>query len=358
VITGRDFGNRRIPPDPSTISGTKFNDLNGNGARDANEPGLANVTITLDINNDGGVPERTVMTGADGVFVFDNVPAGTHAITEVIPPGFERTTPLPIIITVVPPAPITGILIGNFQQPTISGTKRIDNNGDGTGDVPHSGVTIQLDLNNDGTIDRTAVTAADGSYSFDRIPRGTHRIAEVVPTGFVSPGVPAQYIFAVPSTTPLNAFDFVNTRIEPPRPNSISGFVYNDTNFNGIFDTGELPMPNRTITLVGLVASPVTAVTDATGRYLVSNLANDTYTITKSSNVGFASASITLGTVTPPGTSIGTTVGLNQFDGVAVAAGQVAEDYNFGEILTAVTKRFFLSRVNVAQEMANLLIAR
>jgi hypothetical protein len=45
TITGRDFGNRS-----GTITGAKFNDLNGNGVRNPGEPGLGGWTIYLDLN--------------------------------------------------------------------------------------------------------------------------------------------------------------------------------------------------------------------------------------------------------------------------------------------------------------------
>src|SRR5262249_35190939 len=49
VGQGGDFGNFRA----ATISGKKFNDLNGNGVQDAGEPGLQNWLIYQDLNNNG-----------------------------------------------------------------------------------------------------------------------------------------------------------------------------------------------------------------------------------------------------------------------------------------------------------------
>src|SRR2546422_388546 len=62
--TGNDFGNFQ----QGTKSGVKFNDLNGNGAKDAGEPGLPGWTINayVDANGNGQLDagETTVATSA------------------------------------------------------------------------------------------------------------------------------------------------------------------------------------------------------------------------------------------------------------------------------------------------------
>lgn len=57
----------------SRISGTKYNDLNGDGERQDNEPGIPDHIIYLDENNDGilGIGEQAVRTDADGNYSFD-----------------------------------------------------------------------------------------------------------------------------------------------------------------------------------------------------------------------------------------------------------------------------------------------
>ena len=87
------------------IHGTKWSDLNGDGDRDAAEPGLAGVTIYIDANDDGDLDdgELSTVTVADnagtpanetGQYAFTGVMAGTHIVREVVPTGYEQTFPL------------------------------------------------------------------------------------------------------------------------------------------------------------------------------------------------------------------------------------------------------------------------
>jgi uncharacterized protein (DUF2141 family) len=74
-----------------------------------------------------------------------------------------------------------------------------------------------------------------------------------------------------------------------PSGNTISGFVYNDTNNNGIFDAGESPIANSAIELLnssGVVVG--TTVTDANGYYVFSTdgtIDTSPTTLTKSAAV-------------------------------------------------------------------------
>jgi LPXTG-site transpeptidase (sortase) family protein len=87
-----DFGdNRIVGPRPSTISGTVFNDLNGDSARGAGEPGLAGVAI--DLLNSGGSVIATTLTAADGSYSFAGLSAGIFTVRETDPATFISTTP-------------------------------------------------------------------------------------------------------------------------------------------------------------------------------------------------------------------------------------------------------------------------
>ncbi len=87
-----DFGdNRIVGPRPSTISGTVFNDLNGDSARGAGEPGLGGVTVDL-LDSGGGVIS-TALTAVDGTYSFTGLAAGTYTVRETDPATFVSTTP-------------------------------------------------------------------------------------------------------------------------------------------------------------------------------------------------------------------------------------------------------------------------
>jgi SdrD B-like domain len=93
-IAGIDFGNQAIPPPPpATIGGLKWNDINGNGVRDADEPGLPGVTVYLDLNDNAQLDEGepTTLTGADGKYLFTGVPPASYVVREIVPAGFQQT---------------------------------------------------------------------------------------------------------------------------------------------------------------------------------------------------------------------------------------------------------------------------
>ena len=79
----------------ASISGLQFNDLNGNGALDGGEPGLAGWTVYLDLDHDhvldGGEP--STLSGPTGAFTLNNVPAGNYSLTQIVPAGWEQTYP-------------------------------------------------------------------------------------------------------------------------------------------------------------------------------------------------------------------------------------------------------------------------
>jgi len=84
-----NFGNWH----PAEIRGFKWNDLDGDGAWDANEAGLNGWTIYLDLNNSGApdVGEPAAITANDGVndgaYAFEDVKPGPYTLREVAPGG-------------------------------------------------------------------------------------------------------------------------------------------------------------------------------------------------------------------------------------------------------------------------------
>jgi subtilisin family serine protease len=119
VFQGLDFGNKPIP---GSVAGVKYNDLNGNGQRDAGEPGLAGFVIYVDINNDGliGVGEPAAITDSQGRFLIHGVRPGVQIVREVQKPGFVQTQPDPagplaggLSVLVVGGTTTSGLLFGN-----------------------------------------------------------------------------------------------------------------------------------------------------------------------------------------------------------------------------------------------------
>jgi hypothetical protein len=86
-VSGVDFGNRWA----LSISGTKFNDTDGNGIWDAGEPGLAGWVIYLE--RPAGKTLATNTTAIDGKYGFLYLTPGEYTLREVSKPGWNQTVP-------------------------------------------------------------------------------------------------------------------------------------------------------------------------------------------------------------------------------------------------------------------------
>ncbi len=92
ALTDLNFGN---DPQPASIAGIVYNDINEDGDQDAGEPGLAGIAVYLDLNNngvhDGGEPSQS--TSSDGSYLFNDLLPGAYVLREVLPEDHVATAP-------------------------------------------------------------------------------------------------------------------------------------------------------------------------------------------------------------------------------------------------------------------------
>ncbi|HUG68333.1 MAG TPA: Ig-like domain-containing protein [Pirellulaceae bacterium] len=180
---------------PSSLSGVKFHDLNGNGIRDLTEPGLAGWTIYADLNGDGmpGLREPRAITGTDGSYTL-SVPPGQHIIREVPQPGWRQTFPAnngSHSVLVRSNESIPDINFGNIALfGGVSGTVFNDLNGNSVfdqGEPGIPGIIIFLDLDGDNRIDLgepMTTTDSQGNYSIAITQTGTFALREMTGPGW------------------------------------------------------------------------------------------------------------------------------------------------------------------------------
>lgn len=170
-----------IAPSDGEISGIKWNDLNGNGVREAGEPGLAGWMIYLDTNNNGGLDagEPTQLTGAEGRYVFRRLAPGGYTVREVAQTGWTQTSPgsggrlfiLEVLerkATISEIDPVDGNVLNSFDAPaevTFAGPQGLALGPtslfyiDGSGEDPHT--LYELDPNTGAVIDADVVDPSE-----------------------------------------------------------------------------------------------------------------------------------------------------------------------------------------------------
>ena len=148
-------------------TGFKWLDVNGDGIRDASEPGLAGVYVYLDLDGDArpDIGEPATLTKADGSYTLTPPQAGTFQIREVVDAGFVQTFPASGFHTAVynGSTPLAGFDFGNRESadwgdaPAPYATTRAQN-GASAGLLPG----FRLGTNWDAEFDGANSTNADG----------------------------------------------------------------------------------------------------------------------------------------------------------------------------------------------------
>ena len=94
------------PPEPASISGIKYNDLNYNGILDPSEQGLAGWTIDL-LDSAGEIVDSQV-TDDDGEYTFSGIDPGSYRVAEQLQDAWEQTSPGGVQLLDLAIHPVTG----------------------------------------------------------------------------------------------------------------------------------------------------------------------------------------------------------------------------------------------------------
>jgi protocatechuate 3,4-dioxygenase beta subunit len=358
-------------PLPIRISGTVFEDMNADNTQQPGDPGMASVRLDL-LRLEGSeyVPTgRSATTAPDGSYWFDGLLPGTYRIAETQPDGYTSVGAKPGTVggqtrgAVTDPDTLSDIqLLGGdesvrndfaeYRPGSIGGRVIADYNDNcqyDAGDRLLPGVTLQL-LDATGQVLATTQTDADGQYVFSGLRPGTYGVNELQPAGYLDGGdrvgsaggalQPPDAIVGITlfSGTVGEHYDFCEVE-----PAALSGYVYADSNNNGVKDPGEPPLSGVQITLLDSAGNPIgtPAETDANGSYRFDGLRPGLYGVAEAQPAGyldgFDTAGTAGGTAHNPGDAI---------TGANLAPGTNGEDYNFGEILPASLAGMVFSDAN------------
>ena len=193
-------------------------DSDADGIQDAGEPGLAGVELALTdlagnpVTDVYGNPVTNVTTGADGSYLFENLPLGQYKVSVVgYPTGYEPTlsgagtdaaadssTDSATSANLQTAGAVDLTLDFGFTRiPNVSVGDFVwlDTDRDGAQDPGEPGLAgVELALTDlagnpvtdiEGNIVPNVVTGADGSYSFDNLPLGRYKVSVVgAPAGY------------------------------------------------------------------------------------------------------------------------------------------------------------------------------
>ena len=300
------FGDQEV----QTVSGTLFDDRNGDGVHGQNESGLAGVSVQLisvgadqiAASSDDSLV-ATITTDSRGNYKFSTVAAGVYLVTHQGASGFVNNGQPDALVTVTTNGSATASF-GLQATGSIKGAVFSDSNGNRERDTNEAGldsVTIQL-INfgadneaetEDDTLVAATTTNSRGEYSFSGVISNTYIVSITVPAGYQT-SLNAQFVQVESGEAGGANFPLVMT-------GSIYGTVYNDRDGNGQADSGETGMGQVSVSLIsagddGIVGSGDDSVlasqlTGLDGGYRFTGLISGTYSISQTMPGGFVSIS-------------------------------------------------------------------
>lgn len=326
---------------PGLIGGHVWNDLNADGVFDAEEMmiGLGGVTVSLETNG-VTVAETTTMTG--GQFLFENVLPGDYTVVQTDLPGWLSTADTDgandnrIALSLSSAGSSTGNNFLDYTYAVISGSVRVDVNGNGLADVEDAdgvpGVTVRL-LDAGEQEVGTTVTAVDGSFIFANVAPGSYTVVEIDPAGYVSTGA-NQINVAAASGQQLGGYVFLDTQT-----GNIGDRVWEDLNGNGLQDAGEAGLSNVVVRLLDAEGTEVASTqTDTNGVFLFSAQLPGAYVLDVSAPEDFEPTRYHVGDDRTLDNDINPLTGLS--DLILLTAGQTNLSADAGFVLPALVNGY------------------
>jgi len=167
------------------IYGIKFYDYNMNGVYDEDDWVLPGWDIILK-DGEGNPIERT-KTEECGYYFFTNLTVGDYIVEEVIPEGWNNTTPSSVDVTITCCNSCKIINFGNYEYPDITVRKFNDENMNGMMDEDEFLVDEEVFFNGAGAggffFENFGIT---GEYNFNDVDVGDYTLTENVPEGWTA----------------------------------------------------------------------------------------------------------------------------------------------------------------------------
>lgn len=279
------------------IAGNVFTDLNRDGQRENDEPGIGGVTVNVYLADALDTVVKSTTTTELGTWFVDGLEFNRDYVVEFITPsGYTRsvmtTQPtdvsLPLLSDIDSNGYTNRFTLGQGQYPNVDAgfilganiSGNVFNDADvsgtkGDGEQNLSGITVEL-RNAAGDVVTTTTTDAEGNYVFANQPEGTYTVTFTAPEGMK---------FSVPtngsqSVTVVAGNDVTNINAGLYELASISGMAFTDTNRDGVRDAADTPRAGITVTLLDADGNEIaTTTTSDDGSYTFDELVPGEYSV-------------------------------------------------------------------------------
>ena len=288
--TGYNFGNYKL----AEICYQKFNDLNGNGVKDAGEPDLANWVFKTYEMNQAGAKVELDGTNTSGTCRSNLMPGKTYFVSEVLQNGWTQTTPSgdgfagPFNATSdsTHNAVFGNVLKGNVTiiKNTLGGNTKF---------------TFETSTLPGGNFDLTTVSNT-AKKDFNGIIAGTYSVKELLPAGWDLTGLvcndpdkgSSTNLETRIATIDLDAGETITCTFTNTQRGSITAHKFQDDDLNMQQGAGEVDLKDWQMTLYkgsGCVNADMisSSTTNIDGDVLFSNLAPGSYSVRETLQSGY-----------------------------------------------------------------------
>jgi hypothetical protein len=345
---------------PVTVGDLVWNDANANGVQDSGEVGVDGVTVELFRSVDDSLV-GTVTTAGGGLYSFTTVPGSYYLKFSGLTSGFVFTsstasaasdagdsdatagTGRTDVIALAPGANDANWDAGIYQPVTVGDLVWNDTNANGiqdSGEVGVDGVTVELFRSVDDSLVGTVTTAGGGLYSFTTVPGSYYLKFSGLTSGFVFTSSTASAASDAGDSDAIAGTGRTDVIALAPgandanwdagiyQPVTVGDLVWNDTNANGIQDSGEVGVDGVTVELFRSVDDSLvgTVTTAGGGLYSFTTVPGSYYLKFSGLTSGFVFTSSTASAASDAGDS-DAIAGTGRTDVIALAPG--ANDTNW-----------------------------
>ena len=296
-----------LPAGNGSVSVYAYSDRNSNGLAEQSESPVANVIVCL--LTEEGDTVAIVTTGSNGLAQFGGLPGGQYRIKAILPGGWAfgkkstgevyaslfgnsiagEETSEPFTVDEYGTA-TPGISLSKCLH--VNGACWFDSNIDGIygdGEPALPGVRIELNGEKNGLHYET-ISGVDGTWYIDRVAPAAYQMTVYAPDGMMFTKAAnrngKKTVIARDGTSKASRRVDLNDNENKDRQyigfvwaGQISGICFQDANYNGMYDEGELPMSGVKITIIRQKNDEEFAVTYSgeDGRYVLTGLRGGTY---------------------------------------------------------------------------------